>query len=289
LSTLTKVLIVLQTVFTIFLCGIVVTYVGNADNWKEQADTAKTAERRARSERSSLQEEWKVFKAENDEALAKALEQVQALTTQNQGLATQLKMSKSEVASLTQSIDGLTGKVAVHADVAKEQLRLYQEEKAKHDAINAENIALAADLKATNDTLIQKLAIIETQNEQIRRLTEEKTELRGRMEKTLLHYGGAPKATTPVTQVTGLARPALPMQKIALKGRITDLNLEDALAEISIGSAAGLKNEMKLHVTRGNEFVCNIVVLDTDAEKAVGILDMVKSNPRVGDVVSTNF
>ena len=37
MSTLTKVLIVLLTVFSIFLCGIVVTYVANADNQSEIA------------------------------------------------------------------------------------------------------------------------------------------------------------------------------------------------------------------------------------------------------------
>ncbi|MFC1762437.1 hypothetical protein ACFL6U_10205 [Planctomycetota bacterium] len=289
MSTLTKVLIVLQTVFTIFLCGIVVTYVGNADNWKEKTENAQASERRVRNEQNSTLEEWDVFKSEKEEALAGAIKKIEALTAQNTDLAAKLDMSERDRSALTQRIDGLAGQMTVATGASDKQRGMYEEAQAKLDTIRDENIVLAADLKATNDVLIQKLAVIETQNEQLRRLTEEKTELRGRMEKTLLHYGGAPKATTPVTQTPGLVRPALPMQNISLKGRITDLNLADALAEISIGSAAGLKNEMKLHVTRGNEFVCSIVILDTDAEKAVGILDMVKSNPRVGDVVSTNF
>jgi hypothetical protein len=36
LSTLTKVLIVLLTVFSLFLSGIVVTYVANADNYRKK-------------------------------------------------------------------------------------------------------------------------------------------------------------------------------------------------------------------------------------------------------------
>jgi hypothetical protein len=46
---------------------------------------------------------------------------------------------------------------------------------------------------------------------------------------------------------------------------------------------------MKFHVIRGDEFICDILVLDVDAEKAVGILDLVQKQPKVGDLVSTNF
>ena len=43
MSPLTKILIVLLTLSSIFLCGIVVTYVGNADNYKEQYKSLKAS------------------------------------------------------------------------------------------------------------------------------------------------------------------------------------------------------------------------------------------------------
>ena len=42
MSTLTKILIVLLTLSSIFLCGIVVTYVANADNYRQKYDDLKT-------------------------------------------------------------------------------------------------------------------------------------------------------------------------------------------------------------------------------------------------------
>jgi len=41
LSTLTKILIVLLTLSSIFLCGIVVTYVANADDYRQQNKTLR--------------------------------------------------------------------------------------------------------------------------------------------------------------------------------------------------------------------------------------------------------
>jgi len=49
---------------------------------------------------------------------------------------------------------------------------------------------------------------------------------------------------------------------------------------------------MKFHVTRGDDFICDILVLHVDAETAVGILelmDVTRQQPKVGDNVSTNI
>ena len=66
MSTLTKILIVLLTISTILLCGIVVTYVGSADNYKEKFDSQK-------NQISSLRQS----EAAADENLNKTIKQAQ--------------------------------------------------------------------------------------------------------------------------------------------------------------------------------------------------------------------
>jgi hypothetical protein len=64
------------------------------------------------------------------------------------------------------------------------------------------------------------------------------------------------------------------------------------MAEISLGSAHGVKESMKFHVTRGDQFICDVLILDVDTEKAVGILELVQpatGGPKVGDNVSTSL
>ncbi len=70
------------------------------------------------------------------------------------------------------------------------------------------------------------------------------------------------------------------------------MNLESSLAEISIGAASGVKANMKFHVTRADKFICDIVILDVEPEKAVGtleLMDVTQEQPKAGDNVSTNL
>ena len=67
------------------------------------------------------------------------------------------------------------------------------------------------------------------------------------------------------------------------------MDLKNSMASISIGTADGVKEGMKFHVTRGDQFICDIVIIDTDTEEAVGVLELVQQPPKVGDNASTNL
>ena len=132
------------------------------------------------------------------------------------------------------------------------------------------------------------MAIIATQDKRIRELQEEKSELQGKLDQYLRQYGNAVQSPTPVTKVPDMANIARDFQPIGLNGTISDLDLENKLAEITVGAADGVKKEMTFKVIRGDQFVCNIVVLDVDAERSVGILDLVQQAPRIGDKIVSN-
>jgi len=65
--------------------------------------------------------------------------------------------------------------------------------------------------------------------------------------------------------------------------------VKNSLATVSTGSADGVKEGMRFHVTRGDEFICDILIIDVDTEKAVGVLELVQQPPKVGDNASTNL
>jgi hypothetical protein len=75
----------------------------------------------------------------------------------------------------------------------------------------------------------------------------------------------------------------------ALKGLINQVDLNNSLATITIGSADGVQKKMKFHVTRGNLFICDLRIIDVDTDKAVGIMELVQMPPKVGDKVSTSL
>jgi hypothetical protein len=71
------------------------------------------------------------------------------------------------------------------------------------------------------------------------------------------------------------------------------VDLKNLLAEISIGSADGVREGMRFHLTRGDQFICDLVVLDVLPDKAVGWLDLIEEQsqnpPQIDDRVSTNL
>ena len=74
-----------------------------------------------------------------------------------------------------------------------------------------------------------------------------------------------------------------------MEGSITAVDLKNSMASISMGKSAGVKEGMKFHVTRGDEFICDIQIIDIDNNEAVGMLELVQKQPQVGDVVVTNL
>ena len=92
--------------------------------------------------------------------------------------------------------------------------------------------------------------------------------------------------------VRGLIALSKVIAKKGLKGLVTAVDLKNKLASISTGTADGVKEGMKFQVTRGDKFICDIIIIDTDAEDAVGVLellDFAKEQPKPGDTLTTNL
>jgi len=290
LSTLTKVLIVLLTVFSIFLCGIVVTYVANAENQRERADKLQRDFQSARQVK---------IDAESDLAAAKqAAQQVQeGLQTQMKELGitisdlrAQLDLVKRENAQLVQKVSDSLAAVKLANETQANQMQQAQASEQDVVALRADQTRLDRELKESNQFLMEKMAVVVQLEAKNKQLIEANQELETRLNQYLQQYGKVAAAPKTVTPTRATVQPAPPAAKdIGLNGRITALDLKNSLAEISIGRAAGVKPDMKFHVTRGQQFVCDIVILDVDADKAVGVLDLVQAEPRKGDTCTTNL
>ena len=91
-----------------------------------------------------------------------------------------------------------------------------------------------------------------------------------------------------VTPVKSSARAAVTMPETTdLKGLVSEV--DESLVSVSIGSADGVKKDMRFHVTRGDEFICDVVITHVDTNKAAGVLDLKLDQPKIGDTVSTKL
>ncbi len=300
MSTLTKVLIVLLTVFSLFLCGIVVTYVANAENQRKRADGLQQQLQSAkqRQQQAMANEEQQKKAAEALEAdLGTQLAELKTLRTQLEGEIDKLKRENGQ---LVQKVADLANVVETANTTAKQQTDLFQTSQQEVQTLRADQTNRNKELQETTQALMERMAALMDMEKRNRQLIEEKQALEIQLGQSLQPYGRAPVRPQTVTQPQLTAQPVqrassqqptpVPQTRpINLNGRVTQIDMKNKVAAISIGSAAGVREDMKFHVTRGDRWICEILIFDVDAERAVGTLDLVQVEPQAGDLVATNL
>lgn len=291
MSTLTKILIVLVTISSIFLCGIVVTYVALADNYKDKHDIIKT-ERDGLSEKNkSLTEQRNAMQAQKNAKENELNGEIDKLNTEINTLKAELKVVEAQKKHEEKRSSDMASVVETTTQTSKETTKLLMDTQEELNKLKSEQIKLLAQFEDTSTTLLEKLAVIQTLEKEKKQLIEEKVELQNRLDKLLQPTGRTPAPVVTVTpKPNEIARPApVIAKKIGLKGLVTAVDTKNKMASISIGTADGVKEGMKFHVTRADKFICDILIIDVDAEEAVGALELVQEQPKPGDTVTTNL
>ena len=290
MSTLTKILIVLLTLSSIFLCGTVVTYVANANNYRQKYNDLK-------SDRDSLSKKVNGLTRQINEKIEKNKRiedrlsgEITSLKAELSEIQGNLNAAEREKALLLQKVNSFASIVEGFSQTNDQQGLLLKNTLDELSKTQAEQIKQRKALGETSGRLLEKMAIIDTLEANKKRLVEEKTELQSKLDQFLQPLGKVAAPTIPVTLKISKARPAeVAAADITLQGLVTVVDLKNKMASISIGTANGVREGMKFHVTRGDEFVCDILIIDVDIEEAVGVLELVQQQPKVGDNVSTNL
>jgi len=269
----------------------VVNYVANAGDYRQKHSDLK-------ADRDGLSRKVNDLTKQVNEKIGQSRRQENELTAEIASLKSEVKRlqgnlgnAEREKAALLQKVNSWASIVEDFSRTNDEQGRLLRNTLDELNKIQAEQIRQGKELDETTAALVEKMAIIDILEAERKRLLEEKTELQSRFDEFLRPAGKVAVTAVPVTPRRDMARPAMPaVGDIALKGLIADVDLKNSMAEISIGAADGVKEGMKFYVTRGDEFICEILIIDAvDAERAVGVLELVQQQPRVGDNVSTNL
>lgn len=287
MSNLTKVSAMLLAVFAIFLCGMVIAYVGSANNYKALSDERGDMIELLESENDRIRNQYKE-KSEQFEAVVNEKNRViQQREEKNSNLVLKLRNAQRTSADSQNRVNswlGLFASFEQTIDNLGESWKLTQEEL---DKTRADNIADRKKLNEITANLYEKIVQMAALETDKRRLLEQKTGLEEQIDQLLEGETGS-QTVTPVTQYQDFASPAVSSSdKSELNGLMTKVS--SSLVTISIGSADGVKKSMVFHVTRGNKFICDVIVTDVDVNKSAGVLDLVQDSPRVGDTVSTEL
>jgi hypothetical protein len=294
LSTFTKALIVLVTLASFFLCGTVAIYVATAENFKDKSNKTTTDLQAAKQNENKAKKTLEENNAKNLQRETELNNEMTGLKTQTTDLQTKLTDSEREKAELLNKVNSclqVTKDLSVTADKQREMFNKTFDELKQ---VKADQIKDRAKLDETEKTLMEKMAVIDTLEAEKKRLLEEKTDLQAKLDKMLMPGGQTAVASKPVTQERSSVRSAGQVTSsvntdIALHGLVKAVDLKNSMASISLGTADGVKAGMKFHVTRGDNFLCDILIVNVDTKEAVGVLELVQQQPKVGDTVSTNL
>ncbi len=289
MSTLTKVLIVLLSVFSLFLCGVVVTYVANAENYRETAERQRRDVQVAKNNERDTEQEYAEYKEATEQTQQALAQKISDMEIAMSDLQTELTNARRENDKLVAHVANSSETVKVTSETQTKMLDQARAAQARVATLEADLTRLENELKETNLLLQEKMAIIETLQAKNNQLAQANQDLETRVNQYLRNRGQVTAAPQPVTLVPGVAQPATPTptRQIDLNGLVVDV--DKPLAEISIGASAGVKQNMTFHVTRGDQFICNIEILYVDAERSVGVLKLMQGEPRIGDTVKTNL
>jgi len=285
LNTVTKVFVVLLTVFSIAFVMAVVTHVGAEQRWKELATEYRSL---AQSADATLSNTLAVTAAEK-QALA---QKIQSLTETNQKQAGMLERAEAERDAARAELASVQHeKAAQQITITKltGELELLSREASQLRAQRAQLDRDYVELQKRNAELNDRNRELSIQNmtmaEQIRQFQQQlfaKDEEIERLQKV----AGVPPAERRaiVGRQIDRAQPVSGPAPPAIRGQVQEIR--GKLATISVGQADGVKEGMTFIVYRGDTYLGDLVVTSVEPKRAIGDLTIVEGEVRVGDRVA---
>lgn len=271
---------------SIFLCGAMVTYVGNTQNYKKDAEDMRSLNQTLTTELAGLYQmlEAKDFQAteqdkKKDATITQLLAQLQDLRIDKRTAETQRDEYEARVAAWGTTVAGFETTIEnlnKILELSKNELKILRDKSIKGDA----------KLNELDMQLYEKIVLMEQLEAELRNISEQKTAIEDRL--SGLAAGPEDVSGNIVTVIPNKATPAPVIPAgAALKGLITGVG--ESMVSVGLGSADGVKPGMSFYVIRGDMFICTLKVTDVEVDKCVGTLQLVTAQPKIGDSVSTEL
>ena len=285
MSTLTKVLIVLLSLFSIFLCGTVVTYVGTAKNYKQAYEQAQSEIASLRQTSTSYKEQLEEKKRQMQELSDKLDSEISSLKNEKVTLEQNLKLAERAKLDLDEKVKTLAAAALKFEETVGGMEGSLKQTREDLDKARAEEVKLTKNLNELTASLEEKMVQLKSLDAEKKRLLEEKSKL----ENQIAGKTTSPELSGPITTVPDSATQAVESSggSVPIQGKITAV--EGSLATLSIGTADGVEKGMIFHITRNDSFICDVKITEVDTQACAGTLQLVQQQPSVGDMASTTW
>jgi hypothetical protein len=283
-ATLTKVLVIIAAVLSLFLSALVISYSFNTDRILQDRDAEVARSLAAQgqladnaTQASSAKASWEKERASLETQLterdsrSRELERVNAELTRSKAKAEQdLQAITLKIAELGETVKTQATLLVGYRDevtaLRKNELRFREQAVQSDDRIS--------DLESQNEVLSQSVRALREQLEEARLAREG-----GSMGMMGVSFAKEPFVDTGIP-VTG-----------SIENVTTDPSTGATLVKINLGSNDRIRENQKLFVSRGKDFVANLVIVKTDMRFAIGRIDTLSRDVQVqsGDSVTTRL
>ena len=287
MSILTKILTLLVALVAIFLSGVVIVFVGNANNWREkyeeQRATAQAALTHAQVQEQALADvkgRMQALQTTLTNAVT-SLEQVNAeLTREREQEAAERVTAEQRAQTATavsKSLSETLSKLRETRDFLQSQLGTAHESRIRAEA---QVLELTQQLNRAMAQSEQLNRIRRRQEETIQELRQDLQTVRARLQQSTV---SATTAESGVGVGFGPGEPA----EVPIRGQVTEI--ANGRVQLSVGSSSGVREGMEFNVIRGNQFLGSIVVTHVESTESVGRVSRSEGTIVEGDAVSTGF
>jgi len=284
LSILTKILAVLLSVFSLLLAGMVVTFVGNTNNYKQWYEEEKNLTTILQAELTTKDEQYNVQVKKIDEIKQQENQELQSLRADKNQLASDLRKAERLAQQYQGQAESWKGVMTGFEQSVRNLQASLSQTQTQLDHARTQGVKDQKELNQITADLYEKIVQLQSLEAERRRLLEQKKELENRV----TTGGLSAKEIIPVTPLNRTASPATTAPAgTDVKGLVVEV--QQNLITLSVGSADGVKENMVFHITRGDRFLCDVVVTNVDINRCAGVLDLIQQSPQVGDTASTEL
>ena len=272
------------SVFSLLLAGMVVTFVGNANNYKQGYEEVKNLNIILQAELTTKDEQYNVQVNNCTELERKLQQELQNIEADKNQMASDLRKAERLALQYQSQADSWKGVMTGFEQSVRNLQASLGQTQGQLDLARSQGIKDQKELNQITADLYEKIVQLQSLEAERRRLLEQKKELEARTATN----GMAAKEIIPVTPLNRTASPAtIAPAGTDVKGLVVEV--QKNLITLSVGSTDGVKENMVFHITRGDRFLCDVIITNVDINRCAGILDLIQQSPQVGDTASTQL
>lgn len=269
---LTKVLVISAAVLSVFLAALTIAYATNADRITSQFQAE-------RNDKVAAMSALNATKSEAGEEQARLNAQIEQLSRDLAGRTADVNRLEaasttlqSEKAKALADYQSLQAKISELGETAKTQASLITSYRDEVTGLRKNELTYRQQALEMDDRLSDLESQREVLEQTVRALQEQLAEARTQQES--LVAGATPGSSSSPTARTAEAFVSSgPLVSGRVEGVSKDAATGAMLARINLGSNDLLRENQKLFVGRGGEFVANVVVIKTDLKSSIARID----------------